>query len=135
MFTKTLGENMKDLIITNKQIRTVVSNILTYISTFNGIGAFTNAIKQMGINLNADYICEIDKSANDTFYKNNKFNIKKHIDDINELYKKIAKGFKVDILVQTPPCQSFSLAGHRKGLASLNGNLFLIAINLLNFRT
>ena len=107
-----------------------IGSLFTYISTFNGIGAFSDALKQMGIKLNPKFICEIDKKANNTFYANNKFDINKHIDDIRELYKKVKKGLKLDILIQTPPCQSFSLAGKRKGLESDNGNLFLTAIKL-----
>jgi len=108
----------------------LVGNDLTFISTFNGIGAFSNAIKQMGINLEAKFICEIDTNANKTYYNNNPFNPKKHIDDINDLLITVKKGLKVDVLVQTPPCQSFSLMGKRKGLNSSNGNLFLTAIQL-----
>lgn len=84
----------------------------------------------MGIKLKPEFICEINKEANKTYYNNNPFNPKKHINDIRDLLKKVIKGLKLDILIQTPPCQSFSLAGLRKGLDSDNGNLFLTAIQL-----
>lgn len=103
---------------------------LTYISTFNGIGAFSNALRQMNIEANPLYICEIDEAANKTFYSNNVWDAKKHIDDINDLLKNVKKDLLIDILVQTPPCQSFSMAGKREGLNVNNGNLFLTAINL-----
>ena len=101
---------------------------LKIISTFNGIGAATEALKQLGVDYDMHTVCEIEKNANNTYYKNNdKTN---HVDDINELEKNIEKNLKLDILVQTPPCQSFSLAGKRTGLESNNGNLFLTAIKL-----
>jgi DNA (cytosine-5)-methyltransferase 1 len=101
---------------------------LKIISTFNGIGAATEALKQLGIDFDMHTVCEIEKNANNTYYKNNEKT--NHIDDIRELEKNIEKNLKLDILIQTPPCQSFSMAGLRKGLESLNGNLFLTAINL-----
>ena len=99
------------------------------LSTFNGIGAFSDALKQLGI-LSNKIICEIDKKANQTYYTNNEFIAENHIDDINELLETIQEGFNVDILIQTPPCQSFSIQGIRAGFESNNGNLFLTAINL-----
>ena len=101
---------------------------LKIISTFNGIGAATEELKQLGINFDMHTVCEIEKNANNTYYKNNEKT--NHIDDIRELLKTIAKGLKLDVLIQTPPCQSFSMAGLRKGLESLNGNLFFTAIKL-----
>lgn len=102
---------------------------LKVISTFNGIGAFSDALKQLSIRA-TKIICEIDKKANETYYANNEFIAENHIDDINQLLKIIKEGFKCDMLVQTPPCQSFSIQGTRNGLESENGNLFLTAINL-----
>lgn len=126
---KLISQNKIKSVSVNKQ-NILKSKRLTYISTCNGIGAFSDSSKQMGINLQADYICEIDKAANKTYYENNEFKKDRHIDDINELLEIIKKDFKTDILTQTPPCQSFSLAGKRKGLNSDNGNLFLTAIKL-----
>lgn len=107
----------------------VLSRELKIISTFNGIGAFSDALKQLGI-LSNKIICEIDKKANQTYYANNEFITENHIDDINELLEIVPEGFNVDILIQTPPCQSFSIQGTRNGLSCDNGNLFLTAINL-----
>lgn len=103
---------------------------ITVISTFNGIGSFSESLKQMGIDFKMLKVCEIDEDANNTYYQNNKLVKSRHIDDIRVLLDKIKKMFKVDILVQTPPCQSFSLAGSREGFKSDNGNLFLTSIEL-----
>ena len=101
---------------------------LKIISTFNGIGAATEALKQLGVDYDMHTVCEIEKNANNTYYKNNEKT--NHVDDINELEKNIEIGKKVDILVQTPPCQSFSIQGKLEGFNSSNGNLFKVAINL-----
>ena len=98
------------------------------ISTFNGIGSFSEGMKQLGVNFNMNTVCEIDKSANETYYKNN---LKKtHYNDINDMVKGQLVNDKADILIQTPPCQSFSMCGKRLGLESDNGNLFLTSIKL-----
>ena len=55
---------------------------LTYISTFNGIGVFSNALRQMNIEANPLYICEIDEAAN---------NLQKKIDSSIVIYEN-AKG-------------------------------------------
>lgn len=103
---------------------------ITVISTFNGVGAFTESLKQLGVSFKMLMVCEIDKNPNKTYYENNEYIKENHTDDINELLKNIKQGTKTDILVQTPPCQSFSIQGLRKGLDSDNGNLFLTSINL-----
>ena len=100
---------------------------LKIISTFNGIGAATEALKQLGVDYDMHTVCEIEKNANNTYYKNNEKT--NHVDDINELEKNIEIGKKVDILVQTPPCQSFSIQGKLEGFNSSNGNLFKVAKN------
>jgi len=100
----------------------------TIISTFNGIGGLTEGLKLSNIPFNTHTICEIDENANKTYYSNNKKT--NHANDINELYENIEEGTKVSILVQTPPCQSFSLQGKKKGFESENGNLFLTSIKL-----
>ena len=105
-----------------------VGNKLSVISTFNGIGALSEALKQMGVDFEMDTVCEIDKDANNTYYANNKRT--NHVDDINVLVKTVPEGYYLNVLAQTPPCQSFSMAGKRMGFQSDNGNLFLTAINL-----
>lgn len=99
-------------------------------TTFNGIGAFSYALKLLGVEVGEQVYCEIDKDANKTYRANNKLNLSKFINDINKLLTLVKVGERFDILVQTPPCQSFSSQGKRVGLKSLNGNLFLTAIKL-----
>lgn len=103
-------------------------NILNVISTFNGIGSASDGLKQTGITFIMDTVCEIDTAANNTYYAN--FTKTKHVDDINSLLVNIKEGRNFDLLIQSPPCQSFSNQGLRAGLSCTNGNLFLKAIEL-----
>ncbi len=103
---------------------------LNIITTFNGIGALSESFKQMNIPTDYHTVCEIDESANETYFYNFPENRTKLVKDIRDLENNVQKGLNLDILVQSPPCQSFSMAGRREGLNSENGNLFLTAINL-----
>ncbi len=103
---------------------------LNIITTFNGIGALSEALRQLGIPTDYHTVCEIDKSANETYFYNFPENREKLVKDIRDLEQSVQKGLNLDLLVQSSPCQSFSIAGARKGLNSENGNLFLTAINL-----
>ena len=114
----------------NKVFLSIFGRELKIMTTFNGIGAFSHALKLLGIEVGEQVYCETNVNANKTYIANNKFKLMSFIDDIRKLLVIVRKGEKVDILVQTPPCQSFSNQGKRAGLKSLNGNLFLTAIEL-----
>lgn len=100
------------------------------LTTFNGVGTFSYALKLIGLKIDEQIYCEIDEVANKTYRKNNKFKLSSFVNDINKLLVKVKRGERFDFLVQTPPCVSFSSQGKRQGLKSLSGNLFLKAIEL-----
>ena len=100
------------------------------ISTFNGIGSASEGLKQLNIDTDIHTICEIDKNANDTYFNNFPENKNKLVEDINDLEQNIQEGLKLDLLIQTVPCQTFSIAGGREGFESKNGNLFKTSIDL-----
>jgi DNA (cytosine-5)-methyltransferase 1 len=89
-------------------------------SDFSGVGAFDQALIRLGINYKTIFACDMDKYARQTYIENygepsyypkNVYN--------REIPKK-----SLDIYMTSPPCQSFSLAGKRKGEDSVNGVLF-----------
>jgi len=120
---------LKDVVVKKtKQVNNTSLSSISFISTFNGVGSFSESLEQLGIKVKEKIICEIDSKPNETYYNNFEKDI--HVDDINELLKTIKKNKKVDVLVQSPPCQSFSMNGSREGFRSENGNLFLTSITL-----
>lgn len=80
--------------------------------------------------------CEIDKSSRETIVANNpKIGL---IGDIRNYsteeileYAGLENGEEVDLIVGGPPCQAFSSAGNRMGLADERGNVFLKFIEVI----
>jgi len=93
-------------------------------SDFSGVGAFDYAIgrvaKQKGFEHKRIYACDWDKYARIT-YAHNHGTPDYYPQDVYE--REIPKD-SLDIYMTSPPCQSFSIAGSRKGKESENGVLF-----------
>lgn len=94
-------------------------------SLFSGIGAPEFAVKALNIPHTIEYACDIHSKAKETYVLNHVYNT--FHDDISTLdYLPY-----VDLLVYGFPCQSFSLAGNRKGLLDVRGALVLKALDLI----
>lgn len=92
------------------------------ISSFcSGIGSFEQAIKNLGIEHENVFGCEIDKYARQTYLSNHECNTMYH--DMTK-YDYEGEEFYSDINVSGIPCQSFSLAGKRLGELDPRGLLF-----------
>ena len=108
-----------------------------YINLFSGIGGWELGLQELP--MENVLSCEIDKYARETFLanfpdlpcvKNNNYPT-----DIRELNPQDIPAF--DILVGSPPCQSFSMAGLRKGLKDDKddkGNMFFYVLNIIKQR-
>lgn len=108
-----------------------------YINLFSGIGGWELGLQDLP--MENVLSCEIDKHARNTFItnfpdlpciKNNNFPT-----DIRTLAPYDIPEF--DILVGSPPCQSFSTAGLRKGLldtAEDKGNMFFYVLKIIKAR-
>src|SRR6185437_8210129 len=91
----------------------------TYIDLCAGCGGLTRGLEDAGLKAVALY--EKDKDCIKTLKKNfQKTKIKK-VDIKKQSFKKYKN--KVDIVVGGIPCQSFSIAGERKGLKDKRGQL------------
>lgn len=105
---------------------------INVISLYSGAGGLDLGFEQAGFKIKL--AIEIDKSCCKTLKKNFK-NLKVLNEDINNIsYKRILKEAeikKVDLLIGGPPCQSFSLAGKRKGLKDKNGKQIINFIKLI----
>ena len=97
------------------------------IDLFSGIGGFSLGFQRAGYEFTEHYFSEIDKSAIAN-YKHN-FPNAKYIGDITTLHGGDFTG--IDIISFGSPCQDFSLAGKRTGLAGAKSSLIEYAIALI----
>jgi len=89
-------------------------------SDFSGVGAFDQALRRLKIDYKTVFACDMDKYARQTYIHNYG---EPHYYPENVYDREIPKE-SLDIYMTSPPCQSFSLAGKRKGEDSVNGVLF-----------
>lgn len=87
-------------------------------SMFAGIGGIEKAFQINGSKI--IWANEIDKSASKTYEANFKHAL--FLEDVKNIDVLNLK--KIDVLTAGFPCQSFSVAGHRKGLTDERGQLF-----------
>ena len=97
------------------------------IDLFSGIGGFSLGFQRAGYQFTEHYFSEIDKHAIAN-YKNN-FPNAKHIGDITTIQPTDLAG--ADIITFGSPCQDFSMAGRRAGLAGAKSSLIEYAIALI----
>lgn len=89
-------------------------------SDFSGVGAFDYAIKRITNKSKTIFACDMDKFARQSYVANHG-----EPDYYPEnVYDREIPEKSLDIYMTSPPCQSFSLAGNRKGKDSENGVLF-----------
>tara|TARA_R110000751_G_scaffold13366_2_gene44893 strand:+ start:2426 stop:3718 length:1293 start_codon:yes stop_codon:yes gene_type:complete len=87
---------------------------------FSGIGSPEQALKNLNIDFESIFACEIDKYARNSFQA---------IHETKTMYEDITKREhgevpQLDLYVAGFPCQSFSIAGKRKGFEETRGTLF-----------
>ena len=97
------------------------------IDLFSGIGGFSLGFQRAGYQFTEHYFSEIDKHA----IANYKYNFPnaKYIGDITSVHGGDFTG--IDIITFGSPCQDFSLAGKRAGLAGAKSSLIEYAIALI----
>lgn len=89
-------------------------------TAFSGIGAPEQALKDNGIEHRTIFSCEIDKYPRQTYEANH--TTEKMYEDFTLMdYATIEQ---LDLFVGGFPCQSFSMAGKRKGFDEVRGTLF-----------
>ena len=107
------------------------NKILKVGTFFSGIGSFEHALLLSKIPHKLIFACDIDKYCKQNFINNYNLDEEEWYNDINEMdCKKYLN--KVDIIVGGCPCQSFSIAGQRKGLDDLRGQLVFKYIEKIN---
>lgn len=98
-------------------------------SLFSGIGAFETALRNIGADLELVGFSEIDTHAIKSYCAIHGVDERLNYGDVSQIEKNKLPDF--DILVGGSPCQSFSVAGHRKGFEDTRGTLFFQYIETL----
>ena len=89
-------------------------------SDFSGVGAFDQSLRRLNIDYKTVFSCDMDKYARQTYIHN--YGEPDYYPE--NVYDRDIPNESLDIYMTSPPCQSFSLAGKRKGEDSKNGVLF-----------
>ena len=97
------------------------NNTLKVGTDFSGIGAPEQALTNLGINYESVFACEIDKFARKS-YKAIHPKPETFYNDITQ--RNHAEVEQLDLYIAGFPCQTFSLAGSRKGFDDVRGTLF-----------
>jgi DNA (cytosine-5)-methyltransferase 1 len=103
--------------------------MLKIFEAFAGYGTATFALKQLNIEHELVGFSEIDKYAIQCFQQNHG---SKNFGDITKIDWSQVPDF--DLLTGGHPCQSFSLAGKRKGIEDLRGQLVFDLIKALEIK-
>ena len=96
---------------------------LNIATLFSGIGTPEIALKELGINFNISFACEIDKFSRKTYLANHAIKPENFFNDVSKINVSSFKG-KIDLLIAGSPCQPFSIAGAKKGFEDKRGELF-----------
>lgn len=104
---------------------------MKFIDLFSGIGGFRSALEKHGHECLA--YSEVDKYARQSYQAI--YNTENEVDlgdvtQVSDEYWRQFKG-KCDIIVGGTPCQSFSMAGKRRGFEDTRGTLFFNYINAI----
>ena len=104
----------------------ILERVMNYLSVCSGIEAATVAWHEMGWNPVA--FSEIDQFPSEVLAKHYP-----HVPNVGDMtkYKEWNLNAPINLLVGGTPCQSFSVAGLRKGLEDPRGNLALIYCGIL----
>lgn len=110
------------------QIKGLKENDFKALSFFSGAMGLDIGLHKVGIK--TLLACEIDKASRETITENNKDigligDIRNYSSQEILEYAGLSKNDKIDLIVGGPPCQAFSSAGKRMGLADERGNVFL----------
>ena len=103
--------------------------MLKVLSLFSGIGAYERGLENSGINVEVINYCEILEDKSRAYSLLHSVSEKKNLWDVTNINTYQINDF--DLLVYSPPCQSFSIAGKMQGIEDLRGTLFYNALEVI----
>ena len=92
-------------------------------TSFSGIGAIEQALKQLNVNFKIQFAGDIDENCKKSYLANYDLEESHWHTDIHEFDATPYKG-EVDLFVGGAPCQAFSLRGKHGGFEDTRGTLF-----------
>lgn len=99
------------------------------VSLFSGIGAYERALENLKINTEVINYCEILKDKSRAYSILHNIPESKNLWDVTNIDTSKLDDF--DLLIYSPPCQSFSIAGKMQGIEDLRGTLFYNALEVI----
>ena len=102
---------------------------INLLDLFSGIGGFSLGLQRSGQQIGWHGYSDIDKYANKLFKR--RFKDAERLGTITNISYKSLKERRIDLLTGGFPCQSFSIAGLRKGFSATRGTLFFEIARIL----
>lgn len=99
------------------------------LSLFSGIGAYEKALKNIGVDFELINYCDFDKRKSKAYSILHNVSEDLNLIDVRNIDTSKLKDF--DLLVYSPPCVSYSLAGKKEGRKNDIGNLFFDAAKVI----
>lgn len=99
------------------------------LSLFSGIGAYERALENIGQDIELVRYCELDKTKSKAYALLHGVSEEKNLFDVTSIDTSKLEDF--DLLVYSPPCQSFSVSGKMLGLEDIRGTLFFNAAEVI----
>lgn len=109
--------------------------IMKFVSLFSGIGAFEQALKNLGVDFDLVAFCECDKFATKSYCAIHGVDETKNLGDITKVDAgKLPKD--IDLITYGFPCQDISISGDMRGLFNEDGThtrsgLFFEALRII----
>jgi len=102
---------------------------LKVISLFSGIGAQERSLENLGIDYELLNFCELDETKSRAYSLLHNEPLSKNLKDVTNI--ELSKLSECDLVIYSPPCQAFSVAGKKKGLKDIRGTLFWNALDVI----
>ena len=98
---------------------------MKHLDLFSGVGGFSLGLKQAGFNITRTMFSEVDKYAISVYQR--QFKEAEYVGSVVDV-----SGVEADIITFGSPCQDFSLAGKRAGMAGERSSLISHALRLID---
>lgn len=105
------------------------NNKLRVLSLFSGIGAYEKALRNIGVDFDLINYCELDKTKSRAYSLLHNVSEDKNLIDVTNIDTSKIEDF--DMMVYSPPCQSFSVVGKKEGINDIRGTLFFSALKVI----